>query len=158
MSSIRVVHLSKVTGIAGSENHLLALLPGLRNRGIDARLWLLVEPGKPVNELFAQASALGIPTTRLTIHHDADITLVWRLARLLRRERPAIVHTHLIHADLYGTVAARLAGVSRVISSRHNDDRFRYRLPVRLLNRMLWRWTDGGIAISHAIRRLLHPH
>jgi len=152
MSSIRVVHLSKVTGIAGSENHLLALLPGLRNRGIDARLWLLVEPGKPVNELFAQASALGIPTTRLTIHHDADITLVWRLARLLRRERPAIVHTHLIHADLYGTVAARLAGVSRVISSRHNDDRFRYRLPVRLLNRMLWRWTDGGIAISHAIR------
>ncbi len=152
MAGLRVVHLSKVTGIAGSENHLLALLPGLRARDVDARLWLLVEPGKPVQELINRASALGIPTTRLTIRHDADITLIWRLARLLRRERPSIVHTHLIHADLYGTIAARLAGVPYVISSRHNDDRFRYRLPVRLLNHLLWRYTDTGIAISHAIR------
>ncbi len=152
MCSTSVVHLSKVTGIAGSENHLLALLPGLRARGVDARLWLLVEPGKPVQELIDRASALGIPTTRLTIRHDADITLIWRLARLLHRERPAIVHTHLIHADLYGTLAARLARVPRVVSSRHNDDRFRYRLPVRLLNRVLWHFMDAGIAISHAIR------
>ncbi|GIV80932.1 MAG: glycosyl transferase [Anaerolineae bacterium] len=152
MVGMRVVHLSKVTGIAGSENHLLALLPGLRARDVDARLWALTEPGKPIEHLVAQAQTLGIPVTRLTIRHDADITLVWRLARLLRRERPDIVHTHLIHADLYGTVAARLAGLPWVISSRHNDDRFRYRLPVRLLNRLLWHWTDAGIAISDAIR------
>lgn len=147
-----VVHLSKVTGIAGSEKHLLTLLPGLRARGVDARLWLLVEPRKPVQELVAQASALGVPTVRLTIRHDADVTLIWRLTRLLRRERPSIVHTHLIHADLYGTLAARLARVPRVLSSRHNDDRLRRRAPVRLLNRALWHALDAGIAISHAIR------
>ncbi|GAB4413943.1 MAG: glycosyltransferase [Anaerolineae bacterium] len=152
MVGMRVVHLSKVTGIAGSENHLLALLPGLRAHDVDARLWALIEPGNPTELLVAQAQTLSIPVTRLTIRHDADVTLVWRLARLLRRERPDIVHTHLIHADLYGIVAARLARVPCVISSRHNDDRFRYRLPVRLLNRLLWRWTDAGIAISDAIR------
>lgn len=152
MSGMRVVHLSKVTGIAGSENHLLALLPGLRAHGVDAHLWLLAEPGNPTELLVAQAQTLNIPVTRLIIRHDADFTLVWRLARLLRREQPDIVHTHLIHADLYGTIAARLARVPCVISSRHNDDRFRYRLPVRLLNRLLWHWTDAGIAISDAIR------
>jgi glycosyltransferase involved in cell wall biosynthesis len=39
-----------------------------------------------------------------------------------------------------------------VVSSRHND-RFRRKLPIRLLNRWLWRQTDAGIAISDAIRQ-----
>ncbi len=149
---MRVIHLSKMTGAAGSEGHLLALLPALRAHGVDARLWVLVEPDHPLDEYVARASELGVPTERLTIRCDLDPALLWRLVRRLRGERPDILHTHLIHADLYGVVAARLAGVPRVISSRHNDDRFRYRLPVRLLNRALWRRIDAGIAISGAIR------
>ncbi|MEW6577858.1 MAG: glycosyltransferase family 4 protein [Chloroflexota bacterium] len=149
---MRVIHLSKMTGAAGSEAHLLALLPGLRARGVDARLWVLVEPDNPLDEYIARAEALGVPAERLTIRRDLDPALLRRLVRHLRRERPDILHTHLIHADLYGVIAARLARVPRVISSRHNDDRFRTRLPVRLLNRALWRGTDAGIAISDAIR------
>jgi len=141
-----------MSGAAGSEGHLLALLPGLRARGVDARLWVLAEPDSPLDEYLARAGALGVPTERLTIRRDFDLALLWRLARHLRYERPDILHTHLIHADLYGVLAARLAGVPRVVSSRHNDDRFRTRPPVRLLNRALWRGIDAGIAISGAIR------
>jgi len=75
------------------------------------------------------------------------------LAVRLRDARPDLVHTHLIHADLYGIPAARWAGVRGVVSSRHNDDRFRRWLPVRVLSRWLWRQADAGIAISEAIRR-----
>ncbi len=149
---MRVIHLSKMTGAAGSEGHLLALLPGLRARGVDARLWVLVEPDRPLDEYLARAGALGVPAERLTIRRDLDLALLWNLARHLRRERPDILHTHLIHADLYGVLAARLARVPRVVSSRHNDDRFRTRLLVRLLNRALWCGIDAGIAISGAIR------
>ena len=38
---MRVVHVSKVAGIAGSERHLLSLLPALRAAGIDARMIVL---------------------------------------------------------------------------------------------------------------------
>jgi len=55
----RVIHLSKMTGAAGSEGHLLALLPGLRARGVDARLWMLVEPDNPVQGYVERAEALG---------------------------------------------------------------------------------------------------
>lgn len=149
----RVIHLSKMTGAAGSEGHLLALLPGLRARGVDARLWMLVEPGNPVQDYVDRAEALGVPVERVIIRRHFDPGLWRRLAVRLRDARPDLVHTHLIHADLYGIPAARWAGVRGVVSSRHNDDRFRRWLPVRALSRWLWRQADAGIAISEAIRR-----
>ena len=94
-----------------------------------------------------------MPVERIPIRRDLDPAL-WRdLVARMRAIQPDVVHTHLFHADLYGTLAARRAGVPYVVSSRHNDDKFRRRFPIRLLLRTLWRRTDAGIAISDAIRR-----
>jgi len=149
----RVIHLAKMTGAAGAEGHLLVLIGGQRARDLDARLWILVEPGNPVQDYVDRATALGIPVQRFIIHRHVDLSLRARLVDALRTARPDLVHTHMIHADLYGNLAARRAGVPYVISSRHNDDKFRYTLPIRLLNRWLWTRIDTGIAISDAIRR-----
>lgn len=150
---MKIIHLSKMTGTAGSEGHLLVLLEGLRARGEDAQLWILVEPGNPVTDYATRAQALGIPVERILILHHLDPSLWLRLARRLHAARPAVVHTHLLHADLYGIPAARLARVPHVVSSRHNDDTFRRKRIVRWLNRWLWSQTDAGIAISDAIQR-----
>jgi len=149
----RVIHLTKMTGAAGSEGHLLTLLPGLRAQGVDARLWMLVEPGNPVQAYVDRIQARGVPVERMVIRRHLDPGLWQRLTAHLRRAGPDLVHTHLIHADLYGIPAARRAGVRGVVSSRHNDDRFRHWLPFRVLSRWLWRQADAGIAISEAIRR-----
>jgi glycosyltransferase involved in cell wall biosynthesis len=153
MSLDRIIHLSKMTGAAGAEGHLLVLLPGLRARGLDARLWILVEPDNPLNEYVERAQASGVPVERIVIHRHLDPGLWWRLAARFRAVRADLVHTHLLHADLYGIPAARRARTSHVVSSRHNDDRFRYAWPMRRLNRWLWRQADAGIAISEAIRQ-----
>jgi glycosyltransferase involved in cell wall biosynthesis len=153
MSAQRVVHLSKMTGAAGSEGHLLVLLGGLRARGLDARLWILVEPDNPVQEVVDRAAALDIPVERLVIRRHLDPGLWWRLVARFRDVNPNIVHTHLLHADLHAIPAARRARVPYVISSRHNDDTFRRWLPMRWLHRWLWSQTDAGIAISDAIRQ-----
>ncbi len=149
----RIIHLSKMTGAAGSEGHLLVLLEGLRRRTIDAELWILVEPDNPIQDYIDRAERCGIPTRRIPIHRDIDPGLWWRLTADFRKLRPDLVHTHLFHADLYGTLAARAARVPYVVSSRHNDDKFRSKLPMRLLHRGLWHMTDAGIAISEAIRQ-----
>jgi glycosyltransferase involved in cell wall biosynthesis len=150
---MRVVHILKAAGIAGTERHLLELLPALRQNGVDARVVMLTPPDGSAQILIDAARQRDIPTDLVALPRTAAPATLAALTRLLRAQRPDIVHTHMIHADLYGTLAARLAGVRRVAHSIHSDDPRFNRWPLRLLNRGLWRLTDAGVCISEAVRR-----
>lgn len=149
---MRVVHITKVVKIAGAEGHLLTLLPGLEEHDVKAHVLVMVEPRNPMQNFMQRWRELGIGASSMPIYHDLDFTVVLRLARHLRRLQPDIVHTHLIHADLYGTLAARMVGARAVISTRHNDDAFRRNLLIRLLLRALDMLTEHYIAISESLR------
>jgi glycosyltransferase involved in cell wall biosynthesis len=82
-----------------------------------------------------------------------DVMLVRSLRHAFREMKPDIVHTHLLHADLFGIPAAKLTRVPAVITGRHNDNAFRRRAPIRFANNLLWRMVDAGIAASDAVRR-----
>ncbi|MBU1700062.1 MAG: glycosyltransferase [Candidatus Eisenbacteria bacterium] len=150
---MRVIHLIKATGIAGAEKHILDLLPGLRRNEIDARLWILEEPGNPMTLYEKAAAERRIPTRRFTIYGDADISLYPRLSRRLHHAKPDILHTHLLHADLFGIPSARMAKVPKIVTTRHNIDAFRRRSPIRQINRYLWQKVDAGISVSQAVAR-----
>jgi glycosyltransferase involved in cell wall biosynthesis len=153
---MRVAHVVKAVQIAGAERHLLTLLSGLRGRAvrdIDARLIVLVEPGNHMQAYVDAAEARGIPVERLVIQRDLDPSLYSRLSQTLDHSKPDVVHTHLLHADLYGIPAAKRLGVPVIISSRHNDNAFRRRAPIKQVNQLLWRMADAGIAISDSIAR-----
>lgn len=148
---MRVVHLSKVKGIAGSERHLLTLLPGLAGRGVDVSMWVLAEPDGSADSFCEAMQARGMPVETFPIRGHLDLSLPGRLAAALRAARPDIVHTHLVHADLYGLPAAGRADVPHAISSRHNDNPFRRRAGLKALNRRVMRRADRVIAISGAL-------
>ncbi|MEP7290504.1 MAG: glycosyltransferase [Chloroflexota bacterium] len=150
---MRVAHIIKATRVSGAERHLLILLPALKTRGVEICLILLEDPAQPVDEMAAELTAAGIEVKRIPIYRHMDLGVIGRIRRALREFHPELVHTHLIHADIYGMMGARFAGARVIVSSRHNDDHFRRRLPMRGLNRVLWRLTSGGIAISEAIAR-----
>ncbi len=65
----------------------------------------------------------------------ADLRAAWSLWRILRAERPDILHTHNPKPGLYGRVLGRLAGVPLVVHTTHGlyaapDDRLVKRLVV----------------------------
>jgi glycosyltransferase involved in cell wall biosynthesis len=151
---LRVLHIIKAKGIAGAEGHLLTLLPGLRVRDVDARLIVLAEPGDPgAAEMVSAAQERDIPAQSEPIYRDLNPGLTARLRGRIASHRPDIVHTHLLHADLYGIPAAKLARTRAILTTRHNDAPFRERLPLRTSNSVIWRMADAGIAISEAVRR-----
>ena len=73
--------------------------------------------------------------------------LLARVARAVRRNRPELVHTHLVHADVYGALAAR-----RLVSTKHNDDPFRAGA-FRFVERALAARAARIIAITDALAR-----
>ena len=79
--------------------------------------------------------------------HDANPLLLWRLLKEMERWSPHIVHTHLIHADLYGQIAARARGVTGV-SSVHGTHPFYRREPGRSAARLAGHLASRTIAIS----------
>ncbi|NDJ51544.1 MAG: glycosyltransferase, partial [Chloroflexi bacterium] len=148
-----VTHIIKATGISGAEKHLLTLLPGLVDEGIDVCLLILEDPAQPVPHFVERAEALGVPAKTVPILHHIDSGLLPRLRWHLEAQRPDILHTHLFHADTYGLLAKGLAGVPYAVSSRHNDDRFRSNRAFKVFNRYVSGSADRLIAISDHIAR-----
>ena len=142
---MRVAHVHRIRAVGGSERHLLTLLPGLAELGIEPVLVGLDDhSGDP--EPFYRA--LGVPAVRLDNPRDLDPAL---LARLVRSLHADVVHTHLVHADAYGAIAARLRG-TRLVSTKHNADPFRAG-PFRYVERALALLADRIVTISEALRR-----
>ena len=131
-------------GIGGSERHLLTLLPALAERGVEP---VFVGLDDPVWDPADFYDALTVPAVRIPAPRDVDPLL---LARLVRGIRADIVHTHLVHADLYGGLAARLRSTT-LVSTKHNDDPFRTGA-FRFVERGLARLADRVVAISDALR------
>jgi glycosyltransferase involved in cell wall biosynthesis len=143
----RVVHVHRIRGIGGSERHLLTLLPALEERGVEPVFLGLDDPGWDVEPFYR---ALGVESVRLSCPRDLDPGLLRRARLELARLRPEIVHTHLVHGDVYGGLGAP-RGVP-VVSTKHNDDPFR-RGQFRHVERLLTRRAARVIAISGALRR-----
>ncbi|MBA3842317.1 MAG: glycosyltransferase [Actinobacteria bacterium] len=146
---MKVLHATKVQGIGGAEQHLLVLLPALRERGIDAR-FLSLDAGGDAERFHRALDARNIPWRRLTCGHDASPLLTAAITRVVRAEQPDLLHTHMVHADVHGSAAAHLLRVP-FISTRHNDDRYLLG-PFRHVDRLFMRGARRIIAISEAVR------
>jgi glycosyltransferase involved in cell wall biosynthesis len=150
-----IVHFAKVAGIAGAETHLLSLLPRLRARGWDVRMLMLHE-GEPGARGFARALAgRGVPVDAIRLRADVDPRAFLRLTRYLARRRPMMLHTHLVHADVYGQPAAALARVPVRFSTKHGFNEFRENPRFALADRLVARLADVHVAVSSGLARYL---
>lgn len=91
-------------------NFRRSLARALREAGHEV---LLLSPDGPYGE---KLRALGLrwqalPMDRRSLNPLREAVLLWHLWRLLRRERPALVHGFTIKCAVYGSLAARLAGI-----------------------------------------------
>jgi glycosyltransferase involved in cell wall biosynthesis len=141
--------MAKVQGVGGCEQHLLTLLPALRERGVDAR-FLSLDAGGDAARFHRALDERRIPWQRVPCRFDVSPLLAGRVVRALRAERPDLVHTHMVHADAYGSFAAH-ALRAPFVSTRHNDDRYLLG-PFRYVDRALMHGVSRIVAISEAVR------
>ena len=161
---MKVLRVIARLNMGGPALHVTYLTAGLRDRGYDTTL-VAGSLARGEDSMEYVADELGVrverlPELRRDISPVRDLLAVVRLAQLIRRERPTILHTHTAKAGAVGRVAALLAGNARppiVVHTFHGHVLRGYFGPVvtygfRLLERWLARTTTALIAVSPEVR------
>ncbi len=116
--SNRRVKIVEVTNVDFSLRHfLLPLMRGARDRGHDV-LGVSAD-GALLDEVRAEGLRVeALPLAR-SLSPRAQWVALWAMVRLLRRERPDLVHAHMPISGFVARLAARIAGVPRVAYTCH---------------------------------------
>jgi glycosyltransferase involved in cell wall biosynthesis len=143
------IHIDTARTWRGGQNQVLLTVNGLRALGHRAAL-----VAHPHGELRRRA-AEGLELIPLAARTEIDLTAAWRLARVIKRLAPDVVHAHDAHATAMASLALPLAGTLKkppvLVVSRRVD----FHLRQNSFSRWKHRQVDCFIAASEAIRRML---
>jgi glycosyltransferase involved in cell wall biosynthesis len=161
---VKVLRVIARLNMGGPALHVAYLTAGLQERGYDTTL-AAGSLARGEDSMAFVADELGVEVIRIDelgreISPLRDLVATIRLARLIRRERPQILHTHTAKAGTVGRVAALLAGSRRppiVVHTFHGHVLRGYFGPVRslffrLLERGLASKTTALVAVSPQVR------
>ena len=174
MRRVKVLRIIARLNIGGPAIHTILLTAGLNNAGshqqgaeglaFESTLVTGVE-GKHEGNMLDLAAAKGvepiiIPQLRRNIDPIGGLIALFKLYRLMRREKPHIVHTHTATAGLLGRLAARLAGVPVILHTFHGHVLRGYFGPLQSkvlvwIERFLARLSDRIVTVSEGQRREL---
>src|SRR5438105_11535829 len=161
---VRIMRVIARLNMGGPALHVSYLTAGLRDRGYVTTLVAgSLARGEESMEFVAEE--LGVQVISIAeLHREIsplkDALAVVRLARLIRLQRPQILHTHTAKAGAIGRLAALLAGDARppiVVHTFHGHVLRGYFGPFRTavfreLERRLARVADVLIAVSPEVR------
>jgi len=148
----RILYLVETSDRGGTETVIVHLLRGL-NRALFTPVLGAVRDGWLVQSARAAGAEL-VPLDPRGGYDGWNLAAVPRLATLIRRARAELVHCFLFHMNLYGAMAARLAGRPAIASLRsvHYDFATTYR---RLAWRLVGRCAAAVTAVSEQSGELL---
>jgi len=148
----RIAYLQKVTGIGGTEQFFLQLGEGLIARGWELDFGLLHEPEKPVTDFRQELVKHGWNVEPIEIARNLSLSAPCRIRGWLKQVGPDILHTHLIHGDLYGRIAS-VGFDYPLLTTKHNDDAFKQFPGYRWFAQWLNNAFDAGVTISEHLKR-----
>lgn len=98
---IRVMHFIDTLHGGGAETSILEIIPLLKDKGIETSIVTLFDDD---GALDARLRDLGVMRIRLT--SSSLLAKTRELRQLIRTQRPDVIHTSLVHANLFGRLAA----------------------------------------------------
>ena len=141
---MKVLHVEAGRFLYGGAQQVVWLNEGLALRGIENVLVC------PAGSDIATAEVGNARVHAIKMSGDLDLGLVPRLLRILKAEKPDLVHIHSRRgADYYGGLAARIVGIPAILS-RRVDNR-----ESRLLSPFKYTLYGRVVVISKAIGSVL---
>tara|TARA_E500000178_G_scaffold60971_1_gene57589 strand:+ start:693 stop:1775 length:1083 start_codon:yes stop_codon:yes gene_type:complete len=141
---VKVVHVEAGRYLYGGAQQVVWLNEGLTRRGVENVLVC------PTGSDIATAVEGNARVHAIKMSGDLDVGVLPRMMRILRAEKPDLIHIHSRRgADVYGGLAARFMGIPAILS-RRVDNR-----ESRLLSPFKYALYSRVVVISKAIGSVL---
>jgi sugar transferase (PEP-CTERM/EpsH1 system associated) len=147
---IRVMHVLYYLSIGGLEQVVLNLIKNLDRRRYRPYVACLRETGGLKTEL----EEIGVSVIEFNRGDGLDLKLPFDFARVLRKEKITILHTHDLGPYLYGAIAAKLARVPVLVHTEHSYLTQNTKI-LKIAERVLSFFTDTIISDSLDVTRFL---
>jgi len=160
---IKIVRVITRLNIGGPANHVVLLTKGLNNDKFES---VLVTGSVDAHEgdmsYLAQDEGVAgavrvIPCMKRSISPVNDLRALYQLCRILKKERPAIIHTHTAKAGFLGRLAAITMGVPIKVHSFHGHVFHSYFHPLQarfflMVERIFSKFTDTTVVVSESVK------
>ncbi|MGD8535119.1 MAG: glycosyltransferase family 4 protein [Candidatus Aminicenantes bacterium] len=154
---IKVLHIITRLDKGGSAENTFLTVKGLDKQRYDVTL-MSGPVQDPSQERRTQVEECGIPYIHIpvlvrNINVVFDAIALYKIWRLLKKEKFDVVHTHTSKAGLLGRFAARLAGAPLIVHTPHGHVFFGYFGPLKTklfirLEKLANRMTDRIVALT----------
>ena len=147
---LKVMLVTVGLGVGGTETQILELATRLDRTRFDVLVCGLKKDRAVAEELRER----GVRALTLDGAGKGDLRVLYRLARLVRDERPDIIHAFLGVANLAASLVGRLSGVPVIIWSYRDVEVWKTKAHW-MVDRMGARWADAVTCCSDAVRRFV---
>ena len=114
----KIMHVITTLGPAGAETMLCQMVRAMDRSRFENEIVSLTG----ILDLAEKLEGIGVPVRTLGMKKKVpNPFLVMRLAKWIRESRPDVIHTWMYHANLVGSLSARLAGDVPVVWAIHHS-------------------------------------
>ncbi|WP_059106093.1 glycosyltransferase [Shouchella shacheensis] len=117
--TIKCIHLITDLKAGGAEMMLYKTVKGLSNEFEPIVVSLMGEG--PVSKLIEKEN-IKLYHLNLTKNKLSMVSALLKLFKIIKKERPAIIHSYMFHADLFGRIVGTFLRVPVIISSIRNEN------------------------------------
>lgn len=150
MEKINILHIYQNSKIGGVQQQLLSLLKAYSRERFNP-IFCCLGPKEEIGKEIEETKIGFIPLNKLRYNRFSP-GIVLELYRLMKKKQIHVVRTHRYRSNLYGRLAAFLAGVPVIIASVHDNYRTDKRPKRRIMNRILSKITDKIVAVSENVK------
>lgn len=148
---VRILHLVSTFEEKTDTKWLLQLFPRIDR----SRFELAIAAFYGQRTLLPRFAELGVRTYCLDAPGSVSLKALRRAIRVIWKEQPDIVHTHLLRADLVGALAARWVGTPVILTTCYALGEYRRAVKRRLdsvIDRVCRRLPNHVLAVSQAVK------
>ncbi|MFC1590523.1 glycosyltransferase [Candidatus Omnitrophota bacterium] len=150
---IKVLYFLNSTVRAGVEEHVLQLIDRLDKKRFEP---LLVCPQGLIDLLKGDLGRMHARYYPICIRRWRHIKAIASFLKVLRDEKPDIVHTHLFFASFFAAPISKVAGIKTVVETAHLREAWRRGLKrAFFVDRFFYGFVDKIISVSSAVEGFL---